>query len=389
MKRTRFTVWMAVAVLALSSVSWQASAKAKSLQQEKQLVAYLQRESIKTTQDIAVKRAKSVSLQSRLLQSEQSLQTLREAMRSNLIQTHKVLQTVHNVEQQITVNEKQLEVAKKHLQKQMKVIYENGSDSELSVLMQARSWSDFVGRVYLLVTIAKADHQLSQQISTLRSSLLVKKHSVIVLYRGLLHRRAEYIVLRQADLVVQKQQQLQLHDIALHLQADSAEQGMLESQIHLTNQQISQIKAETQQAEALVQDPTYIAMEQKSMQSISGTSMIKYAETLLGTPYVWGGTQPSGFDCSGFTQYVFTHFGINLSRTSEEQFAQGVSVPSNQLSMGDLVFFSTYGPGATHVGIYIGDGTMIDAQDNGVSIDHVFGYYWGVRYIGARQIVHT
>ncbi len=387
MKRTKFTVWIAVAAVAFSSVSWQASAK--SLQQEKQLVAYLQQESIKTTQDIAIKKAKSVSLQSRLLQSEQSLQTLRQAMRSNLTQTRTALQSVHTVERQITANEKQLETAKRHLQEQMKVIYESGGQSELSVLMQARSWSDFVGRVYMLVTIAKADHQLSEQISALRSSLLAKKHSVIVLYRGLVHRHAEYVVLRQADVVVQEQQQLQLHDLALHLQADSAKQGMLESQIHLTNQQISQIEAETQQAETLVKDPTYIAMEQKSMQSVSGTSLIKYAEIFLGTPYVWGGTAPSGFDCSGFTQYVFEHFGINLSRTSEEQFAEGISVPSNQLSMGDLVFFSTYGPGATHVGIYIGNGTMIDAQDNGVSIDHVFGYYWGVRYIGARQIVHT
>ena len=115
--------------------------------------------------------------------------------------------------------------------------------------------------------------------------------------------------------------------------------------------------------------------------------MISYAENFIGTPYVWGGTTPSpGFDCSGFTQYVFDHLGINLERTSQEQYLEGTPVAENNLEPGDLVFFSTYTYGASHVGIYIGSGLMVDSEVSGVIIDNITNSYWAPRYLGARRI---
>ncbi len=117
------------------------------------------------------------------------------------------------------------------------------------------------------------------------------------------------------------------------------------------------------------------------------SSMFSYAESYIGTRYVWGGTTPSpGFDCSGFTQHVFHHLGINLRRTSQEQYLEGAPIPESNLQPGDLVFFSTYTYGASHVGIYIGSGLMVDSEVSGVIIDNIANRYWAPRYLGARRI---
>ena len=96
--------------------------------------------------------------------------------------------------------------------------------------------------------------------------------------------------------------------------------------------------------------------------STSSNTIIAYASNFLGIPYVWGGTSPSGFDCSGFTQYVFAHFGVNLPRTSQAQQNVGTFVSRANLQAGDLVFFGTP---AYHVGIYVGNGNMIAAPHTG------------------------
>ena len=95
---------------------------------------------------------------------------------------------------------------------------------------------------------------------------------------------------------------------------------------------------------------------------VSSNSVLAYASDFIGIPYVWGGTSTSGFDCSGFTQYVFAHFGVNLPRVSQDQQNVGTLVSRANLQPGDLVFFGTP---AHHVGIYVGNGNMINAPHTG------------------------
>lgn len=104
----------------------------------------------------------------------------------------------------------------------------------------------------------------------------------------------------------------------------------------------------------------------------AGAQAVAIAERYLGVPYVWGGESPSGFDCSGLVQYVYGQLGVRLPRTSEEQALAGTAVPSlAQARPGDLVFFAgsdgtAQSPG--HVGIYIGDGEMIEAPHTGADV---------------------
>lgn len=114
------------------------------------------------------------------------------------------------------------------------------------------------------------------------------------------------------------------------------------------------------------------------------SSLVDFAKRFIGTPYVWGGTSPSGFDCSGFTQYVMKQFGINIPRISYQQGAGGKAVGHGEMKPGDLVFWdnSSRNQGADHVGIYIGGGKYIAAPQPGdsVKISSLGGNYWARRY---------
>lgn len=117
-------------------------------------------------------------------------------------------------------------------------------------------------------------------------------------------------------------------------------------------------------------------------------NIIQTGKQLQGVPYLWGGTTPRGFDCSGFTQYVFALNGVNLPRTADAQYEMGVPVSYDNLQPGDMVFFSTYEPGPSHNGIYIGGGLFINSSSSrGVSIASLDNAYWAARYIGAKRII--
>lgn len=120
-----------------------------------------------------------------------------------------------------------------------------------------------------------------------------------------------------------------------------------------------------------------------------GQQLVAYAQEFLGTPYVWGGTTTKGFDCSGFTQYVFKQFGYSLKRTAANQLTCGTTV-TGDLQVGDLVFFkNTYSTtaAASHVGIYMGNNMFIHAANGGVKITSLDHEYYAPRYIGAQRIL--
>ena len=117
--------------------------------------------------------------------------------------------------------------------------------------------------------------------------------------------------------------------------------------------------------------------------------IITTAKRYIGVPYVWGGSTPGGFDCSGFTQYVFKQHGISIPRTTTEQYKIGQYVSKSKLKPGDLVFLqNTYREGISHVGIYVGDGKIIHASSSkGVVISDLSTSYYVNHYYGARRIL--
>lgn len=109
------------------------------------------------------------------------------------------------------------------------------------------------------------------------------------------------------------------------------------------------------------------AQQSSTTRTGSGSNVVSFAESLIGVPYVYGGTTPSGFDCSGFVQYVYSHFGVNLPRTTTQQENCGTQIPVSQAQPGDLYFWGDKGS-AYHVAICIGNGQYIAAPEPGQSV---------------------
>jgi cell wall-associated NlpC family hydrolase len=146
------------------------------------------------------------------------------------------------------------------------------------------------------------------------------------------------------------------------------------------------------EADGLVGAATYRALMGRELPEVSrggsyvARRIVQTSFQYIGVPYVFGGTTPSGFDCSGFVRYVYANAGVSLPRAADEQFESGYAV--SNLQPGDLVFFSTYTYGASHSGIYLGNGKFISAtSSSGVRIDNLYDGYWGSCYIGARRVL--
>ncbi|KMY56294.1 hypothetical protein AC623_18315 [Bacillus sp. FJAT-27231] len=135
------------------------------------------------------------------------------------------------------------------------------------------------------------------------------------------------------------------------------------------------------------------ALSHTEVQAASiGESLVDYGKKFMGVKYVFGGTTPNGFDCSGFTQYVYKHAaGVSIPRTTELQYKIGTAVSKSQLMPGDLVFFSnTYRAGISHVGIYAGNNMVLNATSSqGIALVSLNNSYWGPKYTGAKRVVES
>ncbi len=126
----------------------------------------------------------------------------------------------------------------------------------------------------------------------------------------------------------------------------------------------------------------------RSGSSGKGLDVVRFGEKYLGVPYVSGGSSPSGFDCSGFTSYVYRNFGISLPRTAAGQAGQGIEVSRGNIQAGDLLFFNTYG-GISHVGIAVNSDTFIHATVPGdvVKYSNLNSAYYSSRFVTARRVL--
>lgn len=248
----------------------------------------------------------------------------------------------------------------------LQALYQNGHFNELEVILGSSSVADLLTRIDFLQKMADRDAQILSQVSSERSQI-------------------EQV---QANLAMLKEQQVQLEADLTAKQKDIQTQlGQRQKYLASINSEISDI-LQTQEAARNADQAQLLASiyDQTNSMGISAAPGSAVWDTLkfLGVPYLWGGTTPRGFDCSGLVQYVFARHNVALPRVSYEQAQAGKPVAANDLQPADLVFF---GNPIHHVGMYIGGGYFIHAPRTGdvVKISRLSESYYSANFAWARR----
>ena len=297
------------------------------------------------------------------------------------VRLHKIEGDLRENRKQLTLARANLKLSQKSLAKRLVSAYTSTEDnSTLAVLLGSSSFEDMLNRVEAVNSTSTQDANIVSQV---RSSKLAIQHHEVELRTA--HSEQQRVVAQKA-----------------------AERQHIESQLATRRSLLSSIRGEISRMKA-AEAAQQRQLEAAAQARVAGQTtppaagigvgastpegstvappnvhggVVGIALHYLGVPYVWGGSTPSGFDCSGLVMYVFAQIGVSLPHSTYSQVAMGTPVSISQLEPGDLVFFA----GASHVGIYIGGGQFVHAPHTGdvVKISSLSGYYSSAFYAARR-----
>jgi cell wall-associated NlpC family hydrolase len=330
---------------------------------------------------VSSKEAEARQVLGQIQQIDHSLGAAVEAYNLANVRLQKIQGDLRENRQQLDLARANLKVAQKSLSARLVNAYTSTQDSTLAVLLGSSSLEDLLNKIETINSTARQDTSIVQQVTSFKQA--VQRHR---------------IELRDA-------QEAQRRVVA----EKAAQRQKIESQLASRRQLLSSIKGEIARMRAAEQaQQRQLAAAARSRLPVDGSvsingvgvaagtpegstvappnvhgGVVGIAMRYLGVPYVWGGGSPRGFDCSGFVSYVFAQIGVSLPHSSYAQYGMGTPVSFSQLQAGDLVFFA----GASHVGIYIGNGQFIHAPHTGdvVKISSMTGWYSST-FAGGRRI---
>lgn len=270
---------------------------------------------------------------------------------------NKILKTeeeIKSIQLEVEETEQKVEEERDLMDNRLRSVYKSGSNQYLSILLGSKNFGDFITRVESIKRIAEYDKKLID-------SFQEKVDKLNDVEKNLSDTKAELVALKEADgnrLATIKNSMSEQKKLIEEL---NEKEKLYASRVTEAQRTVDSTIAKIQQIRKAT--PKYVPS--RGAAPISDNAIIAYASNFLGTPYLWGGTRPdTGFDCSGFTQYVFAHFGVRLGRTTRDQIHDGYAVSKSELQVGDLVFFGSNGV-PNHMGIYAGDNTYIHSPQTG------------------------
>jgi peptidoglycan DL-endopeptidase CwlO len=332
---------------------------------------------------VAAKQAQAQQVLAQIQQIDESMGAAVEQYNLANVRLAKIETDQRENRKQLKVTKANLKLAQASLAARLVTAYTTSQDdTTLSLLLGSTSFEDLLNRLEAVNSTSQQDASIVQQVASFKAAVqqhraeLAKAHSeqqTVVAQKAAQKQRIQSQLASRRQLLSSIKGEIQRFkaaEVAQQRQLEAAAQSRLSAGTQLPATEGVGISASTPEGSTVAPPGVH-------------GGVVGIAMRYLGVPYVWGGSTPRGFDCSGFVSYVFAQIGVSLPHSSYSQFGMGAAVSISQLQPGDLVFFT----GASHVGIYIGGGQFIHAPHTGdvVKISSLSGYY-SSNFAGGRRI---
>jgi cell wall-associated NlpC family hydrolase len=296
---------------------------------------------------------KRFEIEQKIENLDNQIEDVMDKIKENKKQIDKAKEDIKTAEKELKQAEEDTKAEQDLFNKRMRAIYINGIGGYFDVILGAKGLSDFLSRIETVKSIIQLDQKITTNLKLKQQELNSKKQALNEQNIKLLALNDENAK-KLDNLKASKDEQNKL------IKEAKQEEGLYESVANASQAELNETLSQIQEIRTGI--PKYTPS--RGAVPASSNAVIAYASNFLGTPYLWGGTTPAGFDCSGFTQYVYRHFGIYIGRTTYDQIKDGYAVSRDQLQPGDLVFFGQ-GGSPSHMGIYIGNGMYINSPRTG------------------------
>jgi len=342
-----------------------------------------------SAQTITSKRAQAEAIMAQVESMQGDLEQAGNAYYDATVELGRIEGELTSNEKHLVAAKKSLVVAQDHIAERARDLYVNGQgDSTLEVILGSSSLDDIIARLDAIERVSSQDAQILQTVKRYRKEVETRRTNL----QDARARQAQVVADRAAQkqsiesqIAEQNQLLASVKDEIVRMRAEEArQQAALAAQARARAQAAAQLAQQAQLDTAeQAYDPTFdTPTYDPNLPAARYGSVVGIALQYLGVPYVWGGSSPStGFDCSGFTSYVFAQVGVSLPHHAASQYGYGTPVPYDQLAPGDLVFFSGLG----HVGIYIGGGQFVHAPHTG-DVVRISSLADHGSYVGARRL---
>lgn len=383
------------------------------------------------------------SAQKNALQLEGQIEQMDNEIENEMSQVSTLNGKISETQSNIAVTEKAIQDSEAQIKKEkqlynarMKAMYINGVSGYIEVIFDSSNISDFLSKAEIVDRVTQADNKIitdlnnkEAKLQSDKDKLAADQSSLISMKKSSSDKVAQLSKNEEAEkpLVAQAQsqvsvltdvtasQQAEINQITQQVNSQKAAAAAQAQQVAYSGKTTTTTTTNSSQAvsqgnssknsgsggssvpnnnngsgnKSLPSAPATPSVPTPSVPaagSASAQNIINYAESFLGVPYLYGGKTPAGFDCSGFTSYVFGHFGVGVSGRSEDQWHEGKAVNPSNLQPGDLVFFYMQSDGPEHVAIYIGNGLMIEAPHTGANV-RIVSFTNYPSFCGARRVL--